>query len=369
MQRPGLYIHVPFCKTKCPYCGFYSLASRSLIPRWRDALKREITYYRDRFDCFDSLYLGGGTPTLLDLGDLEDILDSIFTHFKFAQDKEITIEANPGDLTTKKAKGIKSLGFNRVTLGVQSFNDRELLFMGRRDRAQDAVRALTMLRSFGFQNVGIDLIYGFEGQSLKGWAETLEKALFFRPEHLSCYQLTFEKGTPFQRMKERGITRSISEETEHSFFLLTSRFLEDHGYVHYEISSFARGEAFYSRHNQKYWHHIPYLGLGPSAHSFQNSTRWWNSRSVKGYCEALEGGRAPVAGYEDLTDDQMRLEAISLGLRTRAGLHLKDTLQNQALYEGINDLQKLGFLTLNNGRILPTRKGFLLADHLPLYLL
>ena len=367
MQSPGLYVHIPFCRVKCPYCGFYSLASPSLVPRWLRAFKKEGLCYKDRFECFDSLYLGGGTPTVLEIRDLETMMEHLFTHFRFDQDTEITIEANPADMTREKTDCIRAVGCNRVNLGVQSFNDRELLFLGRNHTAKDAVRALEQLRASGCTNVGIDLIYGFKGQSLKGWVDTLKQALAFQPEHLSCYQLTFEKKTPFWRMKERGELRPVKEEKEEAFFLTTPQFLEDKGYLHYEISNFAREPAYYSRHNRKYWDHTPYLGLGPSAHSFQGSTRWWNFRSVKRYCEALEGRKAPVEESEELTKEQMRLEAIALGLRTREGISCEEAYRNPALQDTLARLEDSGFLRVSNGRVAPTSKGFLVADRLPLY--
>lgn len=366
MQRPGLYVHIPFCRTKCPYCGFYSLASLSLIPRWLKAFQQEVLHYKNRFECFDSLYLGGGTPTVLDIRDLETIMGHLVTHLRFDQDTEITIEGNPSDMTREKVSCIRAAGCNRVNLGVQSFNDRELLFLGRNHTAKDAVRALDQLRISGCKNVGIDLIYGFNGQSLKAWMNTLERALAFQPEHLSCYQLTFEKKTPFWRMKERGELRPVKEETEKAFFLITSQFLEDKGYLHYEISNFARKPAYYSRHNRKYWDHTPYLGLGPSAHSFQGSTRWWNFRSIKKYCAALEGRRAPVEGSEELTKEQLRLESIALGLRTSKGIGCKEAYENPGLQESLARLEDSGFVRICNGKIRPTIKGFLVADSLPL---
>jgi len=304
---------------------------------------------------------------LLKLGEIEEIMNCLSDHFRFAQDTEITIEANPGDLTSEKITGIRSLGFNRINMGVQSFDDRDLHFLGRRHRAGDAEKALKRLRSHGFENVGVDLIYGLERQTLKAWMETLKRALLFQPEHLSCYQLTLEKRTPFWRMKEKGAIRPLDEEKERDFFLATSDFLEDNGYIHYEISSFARGEDFYSRHNLKYWYHIPYLGLGPSAHSFQGSTRWWNLRSIKGYCKSLGQGRAPVEGDENLTEDQIRLESISLGLRTKKGFDLKEIKHNSEWNDTISSLRDSGFIRIENNRVLPTRKGFLVADRLPLY--
>jgi oxygen-independent coproporphyrinogen-3 oxidase len=253
-------------------------------------------------------------------------------------------------------------------VGIQSFNAKALLFLGRTHTEEEAESALRTLRTAGFDNVGVDLIYGYEGQSLKGWINTLDRTLMFEPEHISCYQLSFEKKTPFWAMRKKGVIRPIGEVAERSFFLNTSRFLEEKGYIHYEVSNFAREKTYYSRHNTKYWHHVPYLGLGPSAHSFQNRTRWWNFRSIRQYCEALERYTAPVEGYEDLTNDQLRLESVALGLRTRDGFAIKGTDVDLQSVHMLSVLQGSGFLNIKKDRIVPTPKGFLVADHLPLYL-
>jgi oxygen-independent coproporphyrinogen-3 oxidase len=367
--NPGLYIHVPFCTSKCPYCGFYSIASYSLVPRWLTALKKEIFHYGGRFDFFDSLYLGGGTPTLLSLGDIEGILDSLFKTFTFATNTEITIEANPGDMSDEKMAGLKSLGFNRINLGVQSFDDRDLSFLGRKHTTGDAEDALEKMSLFGFDNVGVDLIYGLEQQTMKGWMKTLKKALSHRPAHISCYQLTIEKKTPFGKMSDKGLIKPVGEKRAASYFLTTSAFLEEAGYIHYEISNFAKGISFYSRHNSKYWQHVPYLGLGPSAHSFQDSKRWWNISSVRKYCESLEHGKPHIEGIETLTEEQKRMEAVFLGLRTLYGMDINKIGNDPVHVKVISQLRDSGHIRVDNGRIIPTKKGFLVADHLPLYFL
>ncbi|MEE9418552.1 MAG: radical SAM family heme chaperone HemW [Desulfatiglandaceae bacterium] len=368
-QSPGLYLHVPFCRSKCPYCSFYSVPSTKLVPRWLGALQMEAGLYRERFGRFDTIYLGGGTPTLLEVRVLEKIMDCLRAHFDFTPETEITIEANPYDLTPDKIRKLKTLGFNRISLGVQSFDDRTLSFLGRRHTALDAEKALGDLRAFGFENIGLDLIYGFNGQTMKDWTDTLTRAVSFQPEHLSCYQLTIEKGTHFHGRMDLGKIRPLSEKEGYAFFMRTSQFLEDHGYIHYEVSNFARMNTYISRHNRKYWHHTPYMGLGPCSHSFSESTRWWNVRSVRRYCEMIEGGSAPVEGLERLTDQQVLLESISLGSRTAGGFDLSLIPSNPHSSERLMRLQEDGFIRLSNGRVLPTRKGFLVADHLPLYLL
>lgn len=369
MNSPGLYIHVPFCRSKCPYCGFYSIASSSLIPRWIDALEKEISLYKGLFEePFNSLYMGGGTPTVLNPEQMKEIMDCIFDTFKYMDDTEITIEANPGDMDRKKAVALKEMGFNRVNLGVQSFNDDELVFLGRRHDAGQAKEALLCMRESGFDNIGLDLIYGLPGQTLEAWKKNLEEAVLIQPEHLSCYQLSIEKGTPLMNMKEKGLIEPIEEKTEESFFLVTSGFLDANGYIHYEISNFAKGEDYYSRHNRKYWDHTPYLGLGPSAHSFNGASRWWNPRSVRRYCEVLEKGDSPVEEREDLTDEQRIMETVSLGLRTMWGFDINLLHHGTELDKVISMLEESGYIHVRDERIIPTQKGFLIADQLPLYL-
>jgi oxygen-independent coproporphyrinogen III oxidase len=370
LKNPGLYIHVPFCSSKCPYCGFYSIASISLVPGWLEAVKQEIELYRGLFDApFDSLYLGGGTPTILTPMQLNDIMDHLFACYQFAEGTEITIEANPGDINREKIIDLKNMGFNRVNLGVQSFKDDELKFLGRRHSGREAEEAVESLRAAGFENLGVDLIYGLKGQNLDGWRDNLEKVISFSPEHISCYELTIEKGTPFSSMKDKGQLALPDQEIEESFFLTTSEFLESRGYIHYEISNFARGEAFYSRHNRKYWDRTPYLGLGPSAHSFDGASRWWNQRSVRKYCEALEKIESPVEENEILSGEQILMESVSLGLRTRWGIDQRLIGGSPELKKSIAMLVDTGFIRVEGDMIIPTKKGFLIADQLPLHLL
>ncbi len=364
MTKPGLYIHVPFCRRKCPYCAFFSIASTSLVPRWMAAFREEVCRYKGRFDPFDSLYLGGGTPSLLDGDVLTAIVEHLFIQLGFAPDPEMTIEANPCDLTPEKIRLIGDLGFNRISLGVQSFNDRILAFLGRSHRAERAKDVLRYLREFGFRNISMDLMYGFKGQSLEDWIDTLRQAVAFRPEHFSCYQLSIEKQSQFGRMKEKGHFTALSEEEERELFLITTRFLQDNGYIHYEISSYARDPQFVSLHNSKYWQHAPYLGLGPSAHSFHECRRWWNVRSIRTYCEMLEKGNLPIEGQENLTSRQLSLESIALGLRTRQGFDQEKNPLSPQSGQMLTNLQDSGFVRVKGNRILPTTKGFLVADHL-----
>ncbi|MGD9160333.1 MAG: radical SAM family heme chaperone HemW [Desulfobacteraceae bacterium] len=366
---PGLYIHIPFCRSKCPYCDFYSIASSTLIPRWLESLKKEMSLYRDKFSSFDTVYIGGGTPSFLDISTIYKILGLIEENYKVIEGAEITIEANPGDLSSEKIYGIKGSGINRINLGVQSFNDDELFFLGRLHRAVDSRKVLNALGKAGFDNIGIDLIYGLKDQSFKDWLKTLERAVSFDPEHISCYQLTIEGKTVFNAMKNKGELEEFPEDTASRFFLETSDFLEQQGYIHYEVSNFAKSPELRSRHNRKYWQRIPYLGLGPSVHSFDGKKRWWNYRSVKKYCTSLECGKQPVEDSEVLTEEQEVLEKVYLGLRTVEGIIVDDLADLPGIDERLASLESTGHVRKTGNRIIPTKKGLLVADRLPLYII
>lgn len=365
-MNAGLYIHIPFCRTKCPYCDFYSIPSLSLVPKWLEAVYKEILLYKELFPVFDSLFLGGGTPTVLSQNQWSGLMEALFTHFAFSPSTEVTVETNPDDVTEGLMGHLRGLGINRISLGIQSFDDQELHDLRRRHSSNRGMEAIRCIRNLGFSNLGIDLMYGLPGQTQSQWLRTLKLAIDFAPEHLSCYQLTIEEETPFGKMREKGDIHAPDEETQRELFILTSSFLEQEGYLHYEISNYAKGSEYICRHNMKYWRHFPYLGLGPSAHSFRGNRRWWNQKSVKGYCEVLASGRRPVAGEELLSKEQQDLESVMLGLRTLEGVDLNrlgDPIQNEQV---LRDLEGTGLVRVEAGRIMPTREGFLVADSLPL---
>ncbi|OHE23109.1 MAG: hypothetical protein A2X92_01175, partial [Syntrophus sp. GWC2_56_31] len=328
-EPPGLYIHIPFCLSKCAYCGFYSITDRSEIPAFRSALHREMDLYRGWTASFDTLYIGGGTPSVLPEGDLEGLIIDIQTTFTIATGAEITIEANPADINDTLLTSLRRAGVNRLNIGIQSFDDGILALLGRRHNKKQAEAAVRAARRAGIENIGIDLIYGLPGQEgvpgqgMDAWLSTLRTAVALNPDHLSCYQLTLEEGTPLAERCSRGEVVLPEEALQADFFCNTSAFLEENGYLHYEISNFAR-PGRESRHNRKYWNHASCLGLGPAAHSFDGRRRWWNHRSVETYGEDLAVGKPPVADSELLSDEQLRLEALFLGLRTRRGIHLAD---------------------------------------------
>jgi oxygen-independent coproporphyrinogen-3 oxidase len=363
-QSPGLYIHVPFCAEKCPYCDFYSTDDSTLISPWIKALEKEIHFYKDTLNDFDTLYLGGGTPSFLLNNDLEKLIETVRNNFSFAPDTEITIEANPGDLTPEKLKTFRELGINRISLGVQSFDDTVLRFLNRRHTAKQAEKAVADIRNAGFENLSIDLMYAIPGQGKDGWIKTLEKALSFSPEHFSCYQLTIKEGTLFFERKAKG--EFVFKVEEEASFLLTSDILEENGYIHYEVSNFAKSKNLFSSHNQKYWQHVPYLGLGPSAHSFMNDTRWWNLSSVAGYLEELNRNNRPIEEKEKIGEKEKKLESLFLGFRTKQGIALDALKEYKKVEIVLNRLIESGLIILKNDRAVPTKKGFLMADSIPL---
>jgi len=335
-----------------------------MVAAWLKGLGQEMRLYRDIFPAFDTLYVGGGTPTVLDDVQLVQLFEMIYRSFEFTGDPEITVEANPNDITAGKLAVLRECGVNRISLGVQSFEDRDLLLLKRRHTAREAGQALELIRMCGIANLSVDLIYGIPGQTLEGWLETLEKCLAFNPEHVSCYQLTVAGGTPLSEMQQRGMVRMPGEAAGESLFLAAVQCLEQAGYLHYEISNYARGEKNVSRHNRKYWQHAPYLGLGPSAHSFREGKRWWNCRSVAEYCRMLEKRMSAVSGEEVLTPEQLELEALYLGLRTRRGV--EDTLlfsssKRRAL---LAELLRENYVKIEGQKVVPTTKGFLVADRL-----
>ncbi|MHB9072678.1 MAG: radical SAM family heme chaperone HemW [Desulfobaccales bacterium] len=363
---PGLYIHIPFCKTKCPYCDFYSIADTSLVASYLAALDAEARLYREKFPTFDTLFLGGGTPSWLDEAQLSDLFQTLRRHFAFAPDSEVTIEANPDDITAEKLRLFRDLGINRLSLGCQSFDEAELRFLGRRHTAGQTKAALDLIRAAGFLNIGLDLIYGLPGQTVAAWITTLETALRFNPEHLSCYQLTLAEDTPMGRSLAQGDLVPPDEETQREFFLLTDQFLTQRGYLHYEVANFARGKEFVCRHNYKYWTRARYLGLGPAAHSFDGNRRWWNLSSVEQYCASLSAGRTPVAGQEILTPEQIRLETLCLGFRTKDGVPLSTLREHPQGKATLAELVQSGLVQVDGGRVTATAEGLVVADSLPL---
>lgn len=369
----GIYVHIPFCERKCPYCDFYSITDLSLRKGFIDALEREIEMTDAGALHFDSLYIGGGTPSLLVPDDIGRIVDTVLEAFTFSADVEITLEVNPATVDFDKIGGYRQAGINRLNIGVQSFQNRNLKFLGRIHNSTEAEEAVTLARKAGFDNIGLDLIYGLPGQTRAEWIGDLRRAVDLHPEHLSCYMLTFETGTPLDINRQQGRVVPLPEAEVGRLFELTVEFLQDHGYCQYEISNFGAvrapaGEPMVSRHNQKYWTFAPYLGFGPGAHSFVAPERYWKYRDVSLYMQYLAAGRLPVEEKERLTGEQLMIEAIYLGLRMTRGIDLdKFTAMfnldfRHVFQETIAGFEKDGLLTVSNRYCFLTRKGMALLD-------
>jgi oxygen-independent coproporphyrinogen-3 oxidase len=372
MSVPGLYIHIPFCRRKCHYCSFYSTTALELVPDFLKAVRNEMDIYLPGLRSFDTIYIGGGTPSLLSVKDMAAILEGAAGKYTIPSCAEITLEANPADIDRPRLKAWRRMGINRLNIGVQSFDDNMLHFLGRRHNGKQAMLAIKAAQDAGFDNTGIDLIYGAPGQESACWEDTLSLALSLNPAHLSCYQLTVEPDTPLGIRQTKGEISLPDEGTMGEFFFKTAKIIEKAGYTHYEVSNFARNEHFLSQHNQKYWDHTPYLGLGPAAHSFDGRRRWWNQRDLSAYLRDMERGVPPVAALETLTDEQLRLEALFLGLRTKSGICFQDYKRRYGYdlllekAETISLLVEKGLLEIRNGCLRPTLAGLAVADSLAL---
>lgn len=365
MNCGGIYVHVPFCRNKCPYCDFYSITDPSLIPVFLDGLEREILRSRPGRRVFDSIYFGGGTPSLLAPTEVARILAALFSHIRFEEPVEITLEANPGTVSPPELSGYRAAGVNRLNIGVQSFQDESLSRLGRIHTAEEARRVLAQARAAGFGNLGIDLMYGLRGQGMDAWRRDLAEAVRLGPEHIACYMLTLEPGTPLSEAHRAGRFHPAPEGRVAQLFLATVEVLTGHGYRHYEVSNFARTEAYLSRHNGKYWSYHPYLGFGPGAHSFLPPRRFWNHCSLERYTADLAAGKLPRAGQERLDAAQQMTEFIMLGLRTADGVDLAEFHQrfgvdfNERFGAAAAELQGRRLLTLSEGRCAPTLRGML----------
>ncbi|CAN2039051.1 Heme chaperone HemW [Candidatus Magnetomoraceae bacterium gMMP-15] len=369
-KSAGLYIHIPFCIQKCLYCDFYSVTNQNMIESFIEALKNEISLIKNLPLLFDTIYFGGGTPSLLSSTQISDLIEKIYNSFNIASHPEITIEANPGTLCLENLKAYCQTGINRINIGVQSFNDRYLQFLGRIHTKNDACKAIEQARKAGFENIGLDLISGLPKQSIEAWQDDLKTAINMNPEHLSCYTLTYEPGTSLTQKLKNKEFQPLNDENLGNMMLFTRKFLKEHGYKCYEISNFARSFDLRSRHNQKYWSGAAYLGLGPSAHSFQefNNVRYWNYSSLKKYIKTINKGNLPTASSEQLTWQQQMIEFIYLGLRRAEGINIKifekrfKVFFDKIFQEVLEKLIKKGLIEIKEKHCILTEQGMLLLD-------
>jgi oxygen-independent coproporphyrinogen III oxidase len=366
----GLYLHVPFCKQACHYCDFHFSTRPEGRQELIQALATELVLQKEYLQgaVLNTIYFGGGTPSLLHRQELESILEPIGRTYSIAPDAEVTLEANPDDLTDEKLAQLKSLGIHRLSVGIQSFDDPVLKFLNRAHDAKEATRCLAVARSQGFSNISIDLIYAIPGQTLTEWRKNIEKALQLDPEHISAYALTLEKKTVFGQWHAKGKLQPLPEEMAAQQFELLMDMLQTAGYEHYEISNFCR-PGFHSRHNTSYWQQVHYLGVGPSAHSYDGTSRQFNISNNALYCKAIESNQVPYE-REVLTRENRINEYLFTTLRTSLGCDLNkikvnfqfDAARENEIY--LATLQEKKLATLENNRLILTRAGKLLADQI-----
>lgn len=370
-SRAGLYVHVPFCSSICPYCDFaVTLAGEDRRAEWECSLLAEAELYGGDDWVFETVYFGGGTPSSLGPRRLERVVEGLRERLRILPNARRFIEANPEDVTDGAVQEWRNLGFRTVSVGVQALDDRILRVLGRRHDANAGRRAVERLRGAGFETVSIDLIFGVEGQELSGWIDQLRQAVSLGVDHISCYQLTFHERTVFGRRRDRGGMSEMSEVEQAEMYRVTHEILGAAGFDAYEVSNWAR-PGHRSTHNLKYWTGAPYLGLGPGAHSFDGRRRrWWNRRKLRLWARALSEGRRPVEGAETLGDVERALECLMLGLRTAdgvdlAGLEERFGIELRKCNAGvIAEFRDRGLIVYEAGHIAPTAAGMAVADAL-----
>ncbi|WP_295233238.1 radical SAM family heme chaperone HemW [uncultured Chryseobacterium sp.] len=364
-----IYIHIPFCKQKCSYCNFHFSTSLRGKEEMLAAMKKEIFLRKDELQHknLKSLYFGGGTPSILSPDELKSLIDEVLKYYSFEQDIEVTLEANPDDLDKNFLKGLSDSPVNRLSIGTQSFFEADLKLMNRAHTAHEAEDSIKRAQDFGFENLSIDLIYGSPTSDLETWKENLHKTIALEVPHISSYALTVEPKTALENWIKKGKVSNPREEEQNSEFYYLSSFLKDHGFDHYEISNFAK-PGFYSRHNSAYWKYNEYLGIGPSAHSYNGlDKRSWNIAHNQQYIQKLSSGIL-VKEEEILSEKDQFNEMIMIGLRTVWGVGLDQlkTKFSEAILEdfnaGIRQKMRDGILITDNNHLKIPEKHWFMAD-------
>jgi oxygen-independent coproporphyrinogen-3 oxidase len=371
----SLYVHIPFCQKRCIYCDFVSgLYTPEKATAYIHTLKKEILNIPDNVS-LKTLYIGGGTPSILSHETLCDLIAHIFSHLPFVPDYEATIEVNPGTLDEEKARSVRSCGINRVSIGIQSFHDDELSLLGRVHTRKEAERSVHIAREAGFENIGIDLMYGIPGQKMKGWKESLEKTVNLKPKHISIYELTVERSTVLGTYVQKGTLTLPEEERIVEMYDYAIDYLKSSGYIHYEISNFAMPD-YPCRHNLNYWERGEYYGAGLGAHSFLRGRRFHNTGILDQYIHLMSENKGPVQETETITAGKALSEALFLGLRKIKGINLKTFSERYEIdvlkhFENeMKDLQSAGLIEIHGTtghnqsetHLKLTRNGLLLSN-------
>ncbi|HLN20749.1 MAG TPA: radical SAM family heme chaperone HemW [Bacteroidales bacterium] len=365
----GIYIHIPYCKKLCFYCDFFHVTAKGDLSGFAEGIKAEAMLRREYLgnETIGTIYFGGGTPSVFSARELAGILESLARLFHIDEGSEITVELNPDDVDSNYLKDLKQAGFNRISLGVQSWNDDDLKLMNRRHDSSIAATALNACLD-EFSNVSMDLIYGIPGMTLEMWERNLDKTFAFDIKHLSAYHLTFEKGTVFGKMLEKGLIAEADEELSTQMFHMLIRKAEEAGFVQYEISNFGK-EGFFSRHNTNYWKQVNYLGLGPSAHSFNGFSRQWNKSDIKSYLKAIAAGTTEYE-TEELDTRTKFNEYIMVSFRTMWGVdlgYIENTFGREEYDYLINmssKFRRYGLMNFSNNHLVLSDQGKMISDNI-----
>lgn len=363
----GIYIHIPFCKQACHYCDFHFSTSFKKKDLMIDAIIKELELRKNEFDgiLVETVYFGGGTPSLLTIHELNLIIESVYKHYRVTENPEITLEANPDDLSKKKIKALAQSAVNRLSIGVQSFFEKDLKLMNRAHNATEAKDCIAEAVKY-FENISIDLIYGIPGASNRRWIKNIETALSFNIPHISSYALTVEPKTALQKFIDKGIVPNVDDEQAQAQFQILLEKLDDANFVHYELSNFGKS-GFFSRNNSAYWQGKPYIGIGPSAHSFNRTQRSWNVRNNSIYINSIQNDILP-SEVETLTTKDCYNEYVMTGLRTiwgvsilKVGTDFGPYYKNYLLKQAQKHIEE-HLLYLNDDKLLVTKKGKFLSD-------
>ena len=366
----GIYIHIPFCKKLCSYCDFYRVVVSDIKTDCIDAIIKEISLKKDylRNETISTIYLGGGTHSLLSLKETEAIINQIYKNFSVDTDSEITVEANPDDIDLEYSLGLRQLNVNRISLGIQSWRDADLKLMNRRHDAKQAEQALKNVIKAGFENISVDLIYGLPKTTIKDWESNLDITFSCDIQHLSAYHLTIEQGTPFRKMLEKGIISEQDEEESTALFNLLIEKSNKAGFVHYEISNFGK-PGYFSIHNSNYWKQVNYIGVGPSAHSFNGYSRQWNIKAIAKYINLVNKGKT-FFEKEELDARTKFNEYIMTSLRTMWGINLnyiEKTFEKEGYDYVVNlsvKFKDYGLMKSENQYLILTDQGKMISDNI-----